>query len=76
MEDKKGANPELIVAVQMLSIGVILLILGLVVLILSPTARMEPFIRSAFLISMGSIILVGLFFAVGGILRYARAKKG
>jgi nitrate reductase gamma subunit len=71
----KGANPKLIVAVQMLSIGIILLVLGLVTFILSPLAKMDPFIRLTFLISMASIIAVGLAFGVGGGILYRRAKK-
>lgn len=75
MEENKGANPKLIVAVQMLSIGIILLILGFVVLVVSDIGAMERVIRLTFIISMGSIIFVGLCFAVGGILRYLRVKR-
>jgi hypothetical protein len=77
-DDKKraaGADPKLIVAVQMLSIGIILLVLGLVTLILSPFAKMDPFIRLTFVISMGGIIAVGLAFGIGGGILYRRAKK-
>jgi hypothetical protein len=74
-EDNKGADPKLIVAVQMLSIGIILLILGAVVLLVSPLASMDHFIRLTFLISEVSILVVGLAFAVGGWIRYKRAKK-
>jgi hypothetical protein len=70
-----GANPKLIVAVQMLSIGIILLVLGLVTFSLSPVARMEPFVRLTFVISMGAIIAVGLAFGIGGGILYRRAKK-
>lgn len=75
MEAKKGANPELIVAVQMLSIGVILLILGLAVLFVSSPQSMAPFVRLAFLLSVGSIICVGLAFGLGGILRFKKARR-
>jgi len=75
MEEKKGADPNLIVAVQMLSIGIILLVLGIVTFLLSPVSRMEPFIRLTFLISMGSIVAVGAGFGIGGAVRYRRAKK-
>jgi nitrate reductase gamma subunit len=77
-DDKKetqGANPKLIVAVQMLSIGVILLVLGLVTFVLSPVTGMEPFIRLTFMISMGAIIAVGLAFAIGGGILYRRVRK-
>jgi hypothetical protein len=70
-----GANPKLIVAVQMLSIGIILLVLGVVTFCLSPVAKMEPFIRLTFLISMGGIIAVGLAFGIGGGILYRRARK-
>jgi Na+/phosphate symporter len=75
MEEKKGADPRLIVAVQMLSIGAILLVLGLVTFLLSPVSRMEPFMRLTFLISMGSIVAVGVGFGISGVVRYRRAKK-
>jgi nitrate reductase gamma subunit len=74
-EKARGADPKLIVAVQMLSIGIILLVLGLVTFFLSSVAKMEPFIRLTFLISMGGIIAVGLAFGVGGGILYRRAKK-
>jgi hypothetical protein len=75
MEEKKGANPKLIVAVQMLSIGVILLILGLIVLFLSPIRTMAPYFRISSVVSNGSIILVGLGFTIGGFIRLKRLKK-
>ena len=71
----EGANPKLIVAVQMLSIGLILLVLGIVTLVLSPVTEMDPFIRLAFLISMGGIIAVGLAFGVGGGILCRKARK-
>ena len=74
-EEKKGADPKLIVTVQMLSIGIILLILGLVVLFVSPLRSMDHFVRLTFLISEASIIIVGLAFAIGGGIRYKRAKR-
>ncbi len=75
MEKKKGANPKLIVAVQMLSIGIILIILGFTVFILSLLSRMEPFIRVYSIMSNGSIICIGLFFAIGGLIRYKHVKR-
>ncbi len=75
MKESQGADPKLIVAVQMLSIGLILLILAGVVLLLSPVGRMESFIRLTFLLSMGSILLVGLGFAIAGAIRYRRARR-
>ncbi len=74
-EKKGGADPKRIVAVQMLSIGVILLVLGLVTFFLTPVAEMESFIRLTFLISMGGIIAVGLAFGIGGGILYRRVKK-
>jgi Na+/phosphate symporter len=75
MEEKKGADPRLIVAVQMLSIGAILLVLTIVTFLLTPVIRMEPFMRLTFLISMGCIIAVGVGFGISGAVRYRRAKK-
>lgn len=75
MEKKKGADPKLIVAVQMTSIGIILIILGITVFLLSPIRAMEPFIRLASIISNSSITAVGLFFAVWGFIRYRRVKR-
>jgi hypothetical protein len=59
----------------MLSIGIILFVLGTTTLILSPVGRMEPFIRLTFLISIGSIVAVGVGFGISGAIRYRRAKK-
>jgi cytochrome c oxidase subunit IV len=75
MEEKKGADPKHIVAIQMLSIGVILLILGLIVFFLSPIRFMAPYFRISSLISNTSIILAGLGFAIGGFIRLKRLKK-
>ncbi len=77
MEERKGADPKHILAVQMTSIGAILLILGLTVLLLSlgSLRSMENFIRVCAIASDFSIILVGLFFAIGGIIRLRRVKK-
>jgi len=80
MEEKKGADPKLIVAVQMLSIGIILIILGVTVFILSPldqmvNPRMTPYIRMCSIISNTGITLIGVAFAIGGVVRYKRAKK-
>jgi len=75
MQEKKGANPKLIVAVQMFSIGVILLILGLIVFFLSPIRTMAPYFRISSIISDASIILAGLGFSIGGFIRLKRLKK-
>lgn len=75
MEEKKGADPKLIVAVQMLSIGIVLIVLGFTVFILSPFSRMEPFIRICSIASYASITCLGIFFAVGGLIRYKRVNK-
>ena len=75
MEEKKGADPRLIVAVQMLSIGAILLVLTIVTFLLTPVTRMEPFMRLTFLISMGCITAAGVGFGISGAVRYRRAKK-
>lgn len=80
MEEKKGADPKVIVAVQMLSIGVILIVLGLTVFILSPldstvNPRMSSYIRMCSIISNSGITILGVLFAIGGLVRYKRAKK-
>ncbi|UCF43407.1 MAG: hypothetical protein JSV99_00295 [Planctomycetota bacterium] len=84
MEEKKGADPKIIVAVQMTSIGVILIILGLAVFILSmlsitglsATANpWTPNIKTCSIISNGVITLIGVGFAIGGVVRLKRAKK-
>jgi hypothetical protein len=36
---------------------------------------MDSFIRLTFLLSMGSILVVGVGFAVAGAIRYRRAKR-
>lgn len=75
MEERSAADPKIIVAVQMLSIGIILVILAVAVFLLSPVTRMMPFIRLTFIISVSSIFLVGLSFSIGGIIRYKKAKR-
>ena len=80
MEEKKGANPKIIVAVQMTSIGIILIILGITVFLLSPldpllNPRMTPFIRTCSIISNGTITVVGVLFAIGGLIRFRRTKR-
>ncbi len=80
MEEKKGADPKIIVAVQMTSIGIVLMILGITVFLLSPldqaiNPRMIPFIRMCSIISNGCITFLGVAFAIGGVVRYKRAKK-
>lgn len=84
MEERKGADPKIIVAVQMTSIGVILIILGLTVFILSmlsmagavPTDNAwMPYIKMCSVISNVGITLLGVAFAIGGIARFKQAKK-
>ena len=84
MEEEKGANPKIIVAVQMTSIGIILVILGLTVFVLSmlsmsgavPTDNAwTPYIKMCSVISNTGIILLGVAFAIGGVARFKRAKK-
>jgi sterol desaturase/sphingolipid hydroxylase (fatty acid hydroxylase superfamily) len=76
MEDQKtDTNPKLIVAVQMLCIGVVLLVLGLAVTLLSPLGKMTPIYRFWSIASNGSIILAGLGFTIGGILRHRKVKS-
>ena len=84
MDEKKGADPKVIVAVQMTSIGVILIILGLTVFVLSmlsmsgsvPTDNAwTPYIKTCSVISNTGIILLGVAFAIGGVARIKRAKK-
>ncbi len=75
MKEKKGADPKMIVAVQMLSIGIILVCLGTLVFFLSPIGRMDPFVRICSIASNSSITLLGLFFIIGGFFRYKKAKN-
>jgi len=84
MEQEKGADPKIIVAVQMTSIGIILIILGLTVFVLSfismsglaSTANpWTPYIKICSIISNGSITLLGIAFTIGGLVRHKRAKK-
>ena len=75
MEERKSADPKIIVAVQMLSIGIILIILAAATFFISPVAKMMPFIRLTFIISISCIFLVGVSFFIGGIIRYKKAKR-
>lgn len=75
MEKPKGADPKMIVAVQMFSIGLILLILGIATFALSPVKAMAPFIRLTFLVSMAAIMAVGAGFSVAGGILLRRARK-
>ncbi len=84
MEEEKGANPKIIVAVQMTSIGVILIILGLTVFVLSMLSMSDavptdnawtPYIKTCSVISNTGIILLGVAFAIGGVARFKQAKK-
>jgi LPXTG-motif cell wall-anchored protein len=84
MEEQKGADPKIIVGVQMTSIGVILIILGLTVFILSilsitgviATANpWTPNIKTNSISSNSLITLSGVGFAIGGVVLLKRAKK-
>jgi threonine/homoserine/homoserine lactone efflux protein len=84
MEEQKGADPKIIVAVQMTSIGTILIILGLTVFILSMLsmagliATANPWttnIKTNSIISNALITLIGVGFAIGGVVLLKRAKK-
>jgi hypothetical protein len=84
MEQEKGADPKIIVAVQMTSIGIILIILGLTVFVLSfismsglaSTANpWTPYIKICAIISNSCITLLGIAFTIGGLVRHKRAKK-
>ncbi|MBM3310866.1 MAG: hypothetical protein FJY80_05100 [Candidatus Aminicenantes bacterium] len=70
--DNASTNPKLIVAVQMLCIGIVLLVLGVAVVLSSPVKAMSPLFRTWSVVSNGSIILVGVAFTVGGVLRFRR----
>jgi len=74
MMENKGSNPKKILAAQMLSIGIVLLVLGIVVFLLSPLKVMTPVVRTWSLISNGSIILTGIAFAIGGFVRHKNLK--
>jgi hypothetical protein len=71
-ENGQSANPKRIVAVQMLCIGVVLLVLGVVVVLSSPVKSMTPLFRTWSVVSNGAIILAGIAFAVGGVIRFRR----
>ncbi len=84
MEETKGANPKIIVAVQMTSIGVILIILGATVTILSLLSMTgvaktinpwTPYIKTCSHISNAAIILLGVAFLIGGIIRHKQVKS-
>lgn len=80
MEEQKGANPKLIVAVQMTCIGIILIILGITAFLLSPldplvNPRMTPSIQMWSVISNGSMTILGVVFTIGGLVLHSRAKK-
>jgi hypothetical protein len=74
-EHIKGSNPKLILAVQMLCIGIVLLVLGIIVILLSPQRLMTPLFQRWSIISNVAIALVGLGFAIGGFIRYKKVKK-
>jgi len=84
MEERKGADPKIIVAVQMTSIGIILIIFGLTVFVLSmlsmagsvPTDNpWTPYTKTCSVISNTGITLLGVAFAIGGVARFKQAKK-
>ncbi len=84
MEERKGADPKIIVAVQMTSIGIILIIFGLTVFVLSmlsmsgavPTDNpWTSYLKTCSVISNTGIILLGVAFAIGGVARFKQAKK-
>lgn len=70
------SNPKLLLAVQMLCIGVVLFVLGIAVVLQSPLGRMSPAFRFWSIASNGSIILTGLAFGIGGAVKYARCRRG
>lgn len=74
MNELKGSNPKKILAVQMLMIGIVLLVLGIVVFLLSPLKAMTPVVRTWSLVSNGSIVLTGLAFSIGGLVRHKNLK--
>ena len=74
-EEYKGANPKILVAEQMISIGIILLVLGVAVFLLSPLGKMTPFLRLCSLLTNSSLVVSGLLFGLGGYVRLKKAKK-
>jgi Na+/phosphate symporter len=76
MTEHKGSNPKKILAVQMLMIGIVLLVLGIMVSLLSPLKAMTPVVRTWSLLSNASIILTGLAFTIGGLVRNKKLKQG
>jgi hypothetical protein len=84
MDEKKGADPKLIVAVQMTSIGVILIILGVTVFILSLLSMTgvtqthnpwTPYVKACSIVSNVTITLLGVAFAIGGLVRHHEVAK-
>ena len=74
-EEYKGADPKLLVAIQMIAVGIILLILGVTVFLLSPLGKMAPFIRLCSLLTNSSLIVTGLLFWLGGYFRLRKVKQ-
>jgi len=74
-EEYQGADPKLIVAVQMISIGIIIFVLGVTVFLLSPLDKMTPFIRLSSLLTNGSMVVTGILFGIGGYFRLRKVKK-
>ena len=68
-EEYQGADPRLLVAVQMISVGIILLILGVTVFLLSPLGKMTPFVRLCSVLTNSSLMVTGLLFGLGGYFR-------
>jgi len=74
-EEYKGADPKILVAEQMISIGIILLVLGVAVFLLSPLGKMTPFLRLCSVLTNSSLVVSGLLFGLGGVVRLKKAKK-
>ena len=75
MGEEKLNRTEIIISTQMLSIGIILTIFGLIVVIFSPFKTMKPYIRMWALISDFGIVGLGLIFTIVGWVRSKKAKK-
>lgn len=74
-EQPQGADPRLLVAIQMISIGIILLVIGVTVFLLSPLGKMTPFIRLCSVLTNSSMVVTGLLFGLGGYFRLRKVKK-
>lgn len=75
MPETPASNPKLILAVQMLCIGIVLIILGVAVILRSPLGAMAPVFRFWSVASNAAILLAGLAFTAGGVVKYRKVLR-